>query len=66
MPKPAASSEDGTRVTVTISAEQDRQLRALAAEHKVSMAWLVRRAVDRLLDQNSDDVQLALDLGKQR
>lgn len=66
MPKPATSSGDGLRVTVTVTADQDRQLRALAAEHKVSVAWLVRRAVDRLLEQDSGDVQFALDLVKRR
>ena len=36
-------------------------LNALAAKHKVSIAWLVRYAVSQLVD-NADSMQLPLDL----
>jgi len=54
--------EEGVRVTATISKQQERLLRALADRHKVSVAWLIRHAVDRLLSEG-ESVQLPLDLG---
>jgi hypothetical protein len=53
--------DDGVRVTATITRQQDRMLRALADRHKVSVAWLVRHAIDRLLGEG-EAVQLPLDL----
>ena len=53
--------DGGVRTTVTLTKEQDRVLRTLADRHKVSVAWLVRHAVDRLID-DGDAVQLPLDL----
>lgn len=52
--------DGGVRTTVTLTKEQDRVLRALADRHKVSVAWLVRHAVDRLIE-DGDAVQLPLD-----
>ncbi|MHB1217125.1 MAG: ribbon-helix-helix domain-containing protein [Alphaproteobacteria bacterium] len=49
------------RVTASLTKEQDRVLRALAAKHKVSVAWLIRYAVSQLVEQ-ADTVQLPLDL----
>ena len=57
--------DDGVRVTATISRRQERMLRALADRHKVSVAWLVRHAIDRLLTEG-DAVQLPLDLKRNR
>lgn len=62
---PMAAIEGGVRVTATITKQQDRLLRALAQRHKVSVAWLIRHAVDRLLSEGSA-VQLPLDLGTRR
>jgi hypothetical protein len=53
--------EGGVRVTATISKQQERLLRALADRHKVSVAWLIRHAIDRLLSEG-ESVQLPLDL----
>lgn len=55
------SRDDGVRVTATITKQQDRTLKALADQHKISVAWLVRHAIDRLL-REGDTVQLPLDL----
>lgn len=46
---PVRPADRGIRVTATISREQEQQLRNLAAEHKVSVAWLIRHAVDQML-----------------
>ena len=55
-------AEDGVvRVTATLSKKQEAALRNLSAQHKVSVAWLVRYAVDQLLDGRTE-VQLPLDL----
>lgn len=45
-------SDDAVRITATVTAEQERQLKALAAHTKVSVAWLVREAIDRMLAQS--------------
>ncbi|WP_455405052.1 ribbon-helix-helix protein, CopG family [Rhodopseudomonas parapalustris] len=58
----AVSSEDSaTRVTASLTKEQYRVIRALAEKHKVSVSWLVRFAVGRLVEE-ADAVQLPLDL----
>ncbi len=49
------------RITATLTKEQERVLRALAAKHHVSVAWLVRYAVGKLVDE-AENVQLPLDL----
>lgn len=54
------SGDESVRVTATLTKKQERMLRALAAKHKVSVAWLIRHAVDRLLAEG-DSVQLPLD-----
>ena len=51
----------GVRVTASLTKEQDQALRTLAARHQVSVAWLVRYAVSRLVDQ-AESLQLPLDL----
>lgn len=54
---------EGVRVTATVTREQDKLLRAMAAKHKTSVAWLVRFAIDRLLEE-AGSLQLPLDLGQ--
>jgi len=58
---PAKPDDLGVRVTASLTKEQHRVLRALAAKHKVSLAWLIRYAVTQLVEQ-ADTVQLPLDL----
>ena len=53
------------RVTASLPREQYNVLVALAAKHKVSVAWLVRFAVAQLTD-NAETVQLPLELFLQR
>lgn len=57
----AKPDETSVRVTATLTKEQNRVLRALAAKHNVSVAWLVRYSVSLLVEQ-ADTVQLPLDL----
>ena len=49
------------RVTASLPPEQYRVLAALAAKHKVSVAWLVRYAVAQLAER-AETIQLPLDL----
>ncbi len=51
------------RVTVTLTREQVLALKGLAAKNKVTMAWVVRHAIERLLDEGPA-IQLPLDLSK--
>lgn len=41
------------RTSVTISTRDYTELERIAAKKKVSVAWVVREAVDRYLDQES-------------
>jgi hypothetical protein len=50
------------RTTATLTAEQSRLLKAMADRQKVSVAWLIRHAVDRLIDEESKGLQLPLDI----
>lgn len=55
-------ADDGVvRVTATLGKKQEAALRALATRQKVSVAWLVRYAVDELIERSSE-FQLPLDL----
>jgi predicted transcriptional regulator len=58
-----------TRVTVSVDDRDYEQLAALAEEHRVSLAWLVRYAVsDFLVRYRADQLQLPLELtaGRER
>jgi hypothetical protein len=57
-------AEEGVvRVTASLSRVQEQALKDLAAKHKVSVAWLVRYAVDRLVEQGRE-AQLPLDFAR--
>lgn len=63
--KPVAiiAEEGVVRVTASLSRAQEQALKNLAAKHKVSVAWLVRYAVDRLVEQGRE-AQLPLDFAR--
>ena len=51
----AAIAEEGVvRVTASLSRAQEAALKELAAKHKVSLAWMVRYAVDQLVEQGGE------------
>ena len=41
------------RLTINLEADDYRELQTIAREHRVSMAWLGRRAIEHLLEQNT-------------
>jgi predicted DNA-binding ribbon-helix-helix protein len=45
----SAPSQGGTRLSVTLPADHYREMQHFAARKKVSMAWVVRDAVDQYL-----------------
>jgi hypothetical protein len=53
------------RTTATLTTEQGRLLRLMAERQKVSVSWLIRHAVDRLIEDESKGLQLALDIPPQ-
>jgi hypothetical protein len=57
------ADEGVVRVTASLSRGQEQALKELAARHKVSVAWLVRYAVDQLI-QEGREAQLPLDFGR--
>jgi len=50
------------RTTATLTTEQGRLLKAMADRQKVSVSWLIRHAVDRLIEEESKGLQLPLDI----
>lgn len=53
---------DAERVTTTLSRRQKAELDRLAKKQGVKVAWLVRRAVQRLLEEASGGPMLPLDM----
>ena len=45
------SGQNAVRLTTTLTAEQKRELDRIAAENGVPVAWLIRRAVERMIEQ---------------
>lgn len=61
MPETAHVQDDkSARLSVSLTAEQHRELSEIARKNRVSVAWVVREAIDRLL---KDDMPL-LHVGK--
>ena len=51
----AVIAEEGVvRITASLSRAQESALKELAAKHKVSVAWVVRYAVDQLVEQGAE------------
>ena len=63
MPADAPYNDDKSvhRLSVSLTAEQHRELTEIAPKNRVSVAWVVREAIDRLL---KDDMPL-LHVGKE-
>lgn len=60
----AVIAEEGVvRVTASLSRTQEAALKELAHRHKVSVAWLVRYAVDQLIERGRE-AQLPLDFAR--
>lgn len=57
----ANDDKSGFRLSVSLSAEQHRELNEIARKNRVSVAWVVREAINRLL---KDDMPL-LHVGKE-
>lgn len=53
--------EKPARLSVSLTVEQHRELNEIAKKNRVSIAWVVREAIDRLL---KDDA-LLLHVGKE-
>ena len=62
MPDSANANDDKSahRLSVSLTAEQHRELSEIARKNRVSVAWVIREAIDRLL---KDDMPL-LHVGK--
>ncbi|WP_454015195.1 ribbon-helix-helix domain-containing protein [Aquamicrobium terrae] len=63
MPSTATANDDKTahRLSVSLTEEQHRELNEIARKNRVSVAWVIREAIDRLL---KDDMPL-LHVGKE-
>lgn len=58
------SGADSYRVTTTLTQAQRRQVEDLAARNGVKVAWLIRRAVERLLEEAKGAPMLPLDFSR--
>jgi hypothetical protein len=45
------SGQNAVRLTTTLTNQQKQELDRMAAENGVKVAWLIRRAVERMLEQ---------------
>jgi len=54
---------DSARITTTLSCSQKAELERIAKKEGVKAAWLVRRAVERLIEQANGGAMLPLDFG---
>jgi len=54
---------DAERVTTTLTKRQKAELDRLAKSQGVKVAWLIRRAVERYLDDAAGGPMLPLELG---
>mgnify|MGYP003575131634 CR=1 FL=1 len=62
MPMAANIQDDkSVRLSVSLTGDQHRELNEIARKNRVSVAWVVREAIDRLL---KDDLPL-LHVGKE-
>lgn len=62
LPVTALFEEDkSSRLSVSLTADQHRELNEIAKKNRVSVAWVVREAIDRLL---KDELPL-LHVGKE-
>jgi metal-responsive CopG/Arc/MetJ family transcriptional regulator len=54
MPSSATAPDDKSahRLSVSLSAEQHRELNEIARKNRVSVAWVIREAIDRLLKED--------------
>ena len=57
-PKRKAVGKNTIRITATLSAEQYEALVNLAGKKKVSAAWMIREAVDKLVEDMGGGRQL--------
>ncbi|NJD39233.1 MAG: CopG family transcriptional regulator [Geobacter sp.] len=46
------------RITATLAGDQYERLEELAAKNRVSVAWLIRRSVDRLIEDVDGGLKL--------
>ena len=53
--------KDAERITTTFSKVQTSSLRRLAARENVAVPWLIRRAVDRLIEELDGGPMLPFD-----
>lgn len=50
------------RMTTTLTTSQKAALHELAAKHKVSVAWLIREAIDRFIEEAGGGPKLPFDV----
>ncbi len=55
------AKKDSVRITATISTGQHEALLELAGRKKVSIAWLIREAVDKLVEEMDGGRRLPFD-----
>ena len=55
--------QDAHRVSVTFSRAQHTELARIARKHGMTVAWLVRRAAERVIEQENGGPMLPLELG---
>lgn len=57
-----SGAERPSRMTATLTTSQKAALQDLATKYKVSVAWLIRQAVDRFIEEANGGPKLPFDL----
>jgi hypothetical protein len=61
-----ADGRDSVRVTATLSREQYAELHRVAKKQRVSLSWVVRRSVERTIEEANGGPLLPLHLEGER
>ena len=56
------STERAYRITATLTASQKEALQELASRYKVSVAWLIRQAIDRFIEEAAGGPKLPFEV----
>jgi hypothetical protein len=56
------AAERPSRITATLTVSQREVLQELATKYKVSVAWLIRQAIDRFIEEASGGPKLPFDV----
>jgi hypothetical protein len=61
-----SSDRNSARVTVNMTLAQRAELKRIAARNGVSLSWVIRRSLERTVEETNGGPLLPLDLARER